>query len=356
MKGNYYVDYSTPTPVKVNRLQAATGATDTWALGAAIDVLYHFTPWTRVDPYLAAGYGLLKYGEEFGENDGLDATPRFGGGLLYHFNDSLALRADFRYFLSGSWQKSYSNSKLELGACWTIGAGTPARFQAPGGGLDKSLAVPVIPIVPVAPAPPKNPDSDRDGLTDADETAIHHTDPSNADTDWDGLSDGDEITKHRTNPLVRDTDAGGVADGHEAIEDHTDPLKKVDDLKIYELHIEFADNSAEITAQYYGELDVIGMELRDQPEATARIEGHIDMRKENPSSQKNDLRLTQKRATAVLDYLVKKWKIRRARMEAVGYGSARPREKPDLENGNLANRRIEIYIKAPPAPAKPAGK
>jgi hypothetical protein len=59
------------------------------------------------------------------------------------------------------------------------------------------------------------PDSDGDGLTDADETSIHHTDPNKADTDGDGLSDSDEIQIYQINPLLKDSDSDGFDDGFE---------------------------------------------------------------------------------------------------------------------------------------------
>jgi len=38
-------------------------------------------------------------------------------------------------------------------------------------------------------------DSDSDGLSDAKEVTIYHTDPANPDTDGDGFSDGEEVTR-----------------------------------------------------------------------------------------------------------------------------------------------------------------
>jgi len=67
-------------------------------------------------------------------------------------------------------------------------------------------------------------DSDADGLTDADETAIHHTNPLNPDTDADGLTDGTEVNISHTDPLNPDTDADGLTDGEEVGTYHTDPL------------------------------------------------------------------------------------------------------------------------------------
>jgi hypothetical protein len=46
-------------------------------------------------------------------------------------------------------------------------------------------------------------DSDHDGLTDAYELLVSHTDPHNPDTDGDGISDSDEVLL-KMNPLVAD--------------------------------------------------------------------------------------------------------------------------------------------------------
>jgi hypothetical protein len=58
-------------------------------------------------------------------------------------------------------------------------------------------------------------DSDRDGLTDAEEHFIHETDPRNSDSDSDHLLDGDEVNVHDTDPLNADSDGGGMGDGDE---------------------------------------------------------------------------------------------------------------------------------------------
>lgn len=74
----------------------------------------------------------------------------------------------------------------------------------------------VRPPAPVA-------DADGDGLLDADESSVFHTDPTNPDTDGDGLSDGEEVFAYGTDPLGPDTDGDGVLDGAEAA-NGTDPL------------------------------------------------------------------------------------------------------------------------------------
>ena len=71
---------------------------------------------------------------------------------------------------------------------------------------------------------PNNPDTDGDGLNDGDEVNIHGTDPLNPDTDGDGLTDGAEVNVHGTNPLLADTDADGLTDGAEINIHGTNPL------------------------------------------------------------------------------------------------------------------------------------
>jgi hypothetical protein len=67
-------------------------------------------------------------------------------------------------------------------------------------------------FVPIARAA-DDPDTDGDGLTDAQE-AILGTDPYNIDTDGDGLTDGQEV-ELGTDPLVADTDGDGLDDALE---------------------------------------------------------------------------------------------------------------------------------------------
>ena len=68
-------------------------------------------------------------------------------------------------------------------------------------------------------------DSDRDGLTDDEETQLLGTLPDDADSDDDGLSDGNEVLGAGTNPNLADSDDDGKTDIEElaAGSDPTDP-------------------------------------------------------------------------------------------------------------------------------------
>lgn len=66
-------------------------------------------------------------------------------------------------------------------------------------------------------------DSDADGLPDAREFFVYHTNPLNADSDDDGLSDGLEMLTTGTDPNNPDSDGDGLPDGWES-DNNLDPL------------------------------------------------------------------------------------------------------------------------------------
>jgi len=80
---------------------------------------------------------------------------------------------------------------------------------APGSSVDEPLVVGAVSEPTTTPT--MIPDSDGDGLTDAEERSLG-TNPFQSDSDVDGLSDSEEI-RIGTNPLSQDTDRDGVLDG-----------------------------------------------------------------------------------------------------------------------------------------------
>lgn len=316
------------------------GFDSTYAVGLSLDGLYHFTRLERVDPYLALGVGATFYGEDFGNQ--LDVSLRGGGGVMYHINDVWALRVDGRLMLAGS--DTEANATVDAGAVWHWGAGVDPLIIAIGSGSDDSDGDGLTDrLEDQIGTSAYDPDTDGDGLDDGEEHNDWKTDPLNPDTDYDRLSDGDEVHRYSTAPKVADTDKGGVDDGHEVLDDGTDPLVGADDLIKIELKILFDTDKAEIKPTFFGDLDVIGKVMKRHPNATAVIEGHADRRLTSKADY--NMRLSQRRADAVMDYLLRRHKIDTRRLKAVGYGFSRPKVEPDLENGTPENRRVEVYIR-----------
>ncbi len=335
--------FDIPTQTRVSRLREAAGVSSTYAFGMSLDALFHFTRWERVDPYLVLGGGFIVYGDEI-DGELFDPAVRVGGGLMYHFNDRWAVRADVRTFLAG--RDTEANALVDAGAIWTWGAGVPRKPMASGGALDSDGdRLPDTRENEIG-TNPYDYDTDKDGLSDGEEVLDYGTNPLEKDTDYDYLGDGEEVKKYQTNPLQRDTDNGGVCDGHEVLEDGTDPLVGADDLQLFELYIQFDYDKAILKAEYFGELDIVSKVLIRDPAATAVIEGHAD-RKKNSEADYN-LDLSKRRAEAVLEYLVTKRDIDRGRLATKGFGFSRPKAANDPAVGNPVNRRVEVYIRRSP--------
>ncbi len=86
-------------------------------------------------------------------------------------------------------------------------------------------------------------------------------------------------------------------------------------------------------------LDEVAKILIDNPDLKVRIEGHTD----STGSRAYNLRLSQKRAEAVREYLIKKG-ISPDRLVAVGYGPDRPIAPNNTPEGRARNRRVEFHI------------
>lgn len=344
LKGQKYYNYDTGEKVLVNRLEEEAGVSSTWGGGVFADALFHFTPWKRVDPYLSAGGGVMKYADDINGDDGWDAALRAGIGVMYHINDEWGLRLDYNNFVAGSAQQSDANTLIKAGLCWTWGAHVPANYKVAGGPKDSDADGLYDAEENALGTDPYHPDTDRDKLSDYDEVRVYKTDPLNPDTDFDGLQDGAEVFAHKTDPLNPDTDNGGVRDGHEVIEDHTNPLNPADDLILITLDIQFDYDKAIIKPEYFPQLDLVAEKMLIRyPGSTARIEGHADKLKN--SKEKYNLDLSTRRAQAVVDYLVKRHAIKSETLTAHGYGFSRPKALNDPILGNEVNRRVEVYIR-----------
>jgi len=79
------------------------------------------------------------------------------------------------------------------------------------------------------------------------------------------------------------------------------------------------------------------------PATNIEVAGHTDADGDNAANQT----LSEKRAQAVVDYLVKAG-LPASRFSAVGYGSAQPVAANDNDEGKARNRRIEFLVKEQP--------
>jgi OmpA-OmpF porin, OOP family len=105
-------------------------------------------------------------------------------------------------------------------------------------------------------------------------------------------------------------------------------------------NIRFESGKADIVADSAGLLDrLIEIAMRC-PSATIEIAGHTDSDGDEAANQA----LSEKRAQAVMDYLVRAG-LPADRFTSIGYGSTQPVAGNDTEDGKAQNRRIEFVVK-----------
>jgi outer membrane protein OmpA-like peptidoglycan-associated protein len=80
--------------------------------------------------------------------------------------------------------------------------------------------------------------------------------------------------------------------------------------------------------------------LKDNPTIKVEIQGHTDSK----GSEEYNLSLSDKRAWAVVNYLVQNFGIEQSRLTAKGYGEARPIADNGTDAGRALNRRVEFVI------------
>ncbi len=94
----------------------------------------------------------------------------------------------------------------------------------------------------------------------------------------------------------------------------------------------------DIKPRYYPMLDKVVTILKNNPDMELEIQGHTD----NVGSAKYNMKLSQKRAEAVRQYLIQRG-IVPSRLKAVGYGMTRPVASNATSEGRAKNRRVELH-------------
>jgi len=105
--------------------------------------------------------------------------------------------------------------------------------------------------------------------------------------------------------------------------------------------LEFENGKADILSAMHGDLDRLANFLIDHPKFKVNISGHTD----SQGNEDSNLRLSQARADAIKAYLIYRFKIEAARIEAHGFGSSKPIVQEKSEDERKLNRRVEFEIK-----------
>jgi len=271
---------------------------------------YHLVRSGNWQPYVGLGMGYYNLKPDRPGPRISDSSWDLGAGVKYFFNESLFVRAEGRlYNLHDVGQQDHAvNIALGYAFGGTKAAAAPAA-AAPG---------------PV--------DSDKDGVLDnadacANTPAGTKVDARGCeiDTDRDGVVDSKDQCPNTPTTLAVDANGCPILEAQQ---------------KRQELLINFDTNKSDVKPEYDDEIEAFAQFLRQYTNTNAVIEGHTDADGSDAYNQS----LSERRATAVMNELVKEHNIPASRLSAVGYGESRPVAPNTTAEGKERNRRIEAEV------------
>jgi OOP family OmpA-OmpF porin len=288
--------------------QSGASGGDMTVLG--LRALYHFPAiargWT---PY--ASLGAAHTDVESGDSEG---SALAGIGMKYSLTDNWSLRAEINVHYGFDTKAGDMSVFAAIAYQW-------GRARAPA---------PVAAAVATAPAAPI--DTDGDGVPD-------HLDkcpgtPRGIKVDANGCmldSDGDGVPdffdKCPNTPRGAKVDSIGC------------PLKLTEQVSI-RLNVNFETGRADIKPGFSQEIRRVADFMRRYPTTRVVIEGHTD----NVGKPDFNQSLSERRAQAVAQSLVRDHGIAADRVQSVGYGLARPIADNRTAEGRATNRRVTAEI------------
>lgn len=331
-----------------------------------LDGLYNITNFGKLVPYLAAGFGGITLNPHRGSAEN-DFLFDYGAGIKYFITDDIALRGDVRHVLPyGSIGKDESQNNLLCTAGLTFLFGgekeTPIVKEIPKTDSDGDGVIDDLDKCPDTPKGVKvdkdgcPPDTDGDGVydyldkcPDTPKGVEVNEDGCPLDTDGDGVYDyldkcpdtpkGVKVDENGCPPEAcpQDTDGDGVLDPSDKCPD-TPKAAKVDSRGCWVLEGVYFDTAkSNILPQSFPILDNIVAIIINNPSMKFEIQGHTD----NRGSVKFNQKLSENRAKAVLEYLVRKG-VNRLKLTAKGFGPSVPAASNDTAEGMTKNRRVEL--------------
>lgn len=178
-------------------------------------------------------------------------------------------------------------------------------------------------------------DTDRDGVVDyldqcpnTPVAARNHVDENgcNLDTDGDGVPDYEDLCP----TLAGELSTSGCPEVKREVRTLLNKAMQ---------GIQFENGKATIKKSSYAIMDQLAKLFIENPTYIIEVQGHTD----NVGNYQYNLSLSEKRAQAVREYLVKKG-VQANRITAHGYGPDRPIASNETNTGRSQNRRVEFNI------------
>jgi len=342
---------------------------------------------SKVIPYLFAGFGFSKFGDDskgYGFLPSKETSKTILGGIGANFflDDNWAINASTSY-RSAYESHSYKHLQHIIGLSYNFGAGDADK----DGVSDQKDVCPDIPGLKEFDGCPDSdgdgipdnkdkcpneagtealqgcPDRDGDGIADSEDacpdkpgTAAMNGCP---DSDDDGVADNEDRCPDVAGEVANggcpwgDADGDGVADNvdkcpneagpasNDGCPEQMEPTALIDFINSKKAKILFNSSKSDLRDIYISNLDDLVGLLNQYPKASITIEGHAS----SDGSESYNQTLSERRANAVKAYLVGKG-IDAARLHTVGHGENRPVGDNNTVQGRKNNRRAQIERRA----------
>jgi OOP family OmpA-OmpF porin len=180
-----------------------------------------------------------------------------------------------------------------------------------------------------------DPDNDRDGLVDGVDNCPNDKGPASnngcpvTDRDGDGIADD----------VDRCPDEFGIPEEQGCPKKYTLIVVTEEKIEIKQ-QVHFAKNKAKILKDSNELLSQVADAIKVAKIKRILIEGHTDS--DGPDAR--NLRLSQARADAVREHLIKLGGVEPGVLESVGFGETRPISSNKTAKGKALNRRVEFKI------------
>jgi OmpA-OmpF porin, OOP family len=319
-----------------------------------------------VSPYLQLGIGISKYQSYWG------AIIPAGAGLQFNLSEEAIILVNSQYRFAVTQNTTSPHFFYSIGLAGMIGKKKPAR-NIP------AQPLPVIPIeqdrdndgiVDTADACPDIPgmgkfkgcpDTDNDDIPDFEDKCPRQKGIARyqgcpiPDTDGDGINDEEDkcvpvpgVPRYQGCP-VPDRDQDGVNDETDKCPDVKGTVTNFGCPEIKEAvraqvtlaakNIHFATGSYTILKSSNNALNEVAKLMKEDMNLRLNIEGHTD----NTGTKAKNQVLSEQRAKAVNDYLIKNG-IDAARLKFAGFGQDRPVAENNTASSRSKNRRVELII------------
>lgn len=276
-----------------------------------LDLVYHFLPEEKFNPFIVAGYGASHYDPAISSKN--MRLLDYGVGAKYWVAEHVALRVDLRDKMT--FDEHLHNLSATAGVVFAFG------------GDSKSEPAPV--------ARPVDKDSDSDGVIDPNDKCPNT--PTGVAVDKDGCpldSDKDGVPDYRDK--CPKTPAGVSVD-----KDGCPPVKKVvilvSEPKVEEKVKVVVAEPVEVVVLAFEDIHFDYNQSTLTPEAQAILKRNILILQENPKahiriagytsaagSDEYNQALSERRANSIQEFLISEGVSKPGRLTTIGYGETQP--------------------------------